>query len=46
MQEVVKHQINEMAKYAANRKVGIVTFNHEVAIIGDGDKIPSTITGS
>jgi hypothetical protein len=29
-----------MAKEAPDRKLGIVTFNHEVNIIGDGSKDP------
>jgi hypothetical protein len=34
-----------MANGAGERKVGVVTFNHEVSIIGDGTKVPQTITG-
>jgi len=34
-----------MAKGASKRKVGVVTFNHEVTVIGDGTKPPQTITG-
>lgn len=30
---------------APNRKVGLVTFNGEVTVIGDGTKAPQTITG-
>ena len=30
---------------AGERKVGIVTFNNEVSVIGDGTKAPQTITG-
>jgi len=34
-----------MSKGAKERKVGIVTFNNEVTVIGDGTKDPQTITG-
>jgi len=34
-----------MALGAENRKVGVVTFNNEVTILGDGTKNPYTITG-
>lgn len=30
---------------APNRKVGLVTFNNEVTVIGDATKAPQTITG-
>lgn len=33
-------QIDEMAKGADKRKVGVVTFNHEVTLVGDGSKDP------
>ena len=34
-----------MALGSENRKVGVVTFNNEVTILGDGTKNPQTITG-
>lgn len=34
-----------MSKGAHNRKVGVVTFNNDVNVIGDGTKNPQTITG-
>lgn len=34
-----------MAKNAPNRKIGLVTFNNEVTVIGDGTKHPQTISG-
>jgi len=34
-----------MSKGTSERKVGIVTFNNEVTVIGDGTKEPQTITG-
>lgn len=41
----IESQIEEMSKGANQRKVGIVTFNNEVSVIGDGTKDPQTITG-
>lgn len=32
----IEAQIEEMSKGAEQRKVGIVTFNNEVSVIGDG----------
>jgi len=34
-----------MKKGAPDRKLGIVTFNHEVTVIGDGSKEPQVIAG-
>lgn len=34
-----------MAQGAGERKVGVVTFNGDVTIIGDGTKDPMTIAG-
>ena len=41
----IETQIQDMSKGANKRKVGIVTFNNEVTVIGDGSKNPQTITG-
>ena len=41
----IESQIEDMANGADLRKVGIVTFNNEVSVIGDGTKAPQTITG-
>ena len=41
----IDSQINDMANGAAERKLGVVTFNHEVQVIGDGTQDPITITG-
>jgi len=41
----IETQIDEMSKGADQRKVGIVTFNNEVCVIGDGTKDPQTIAG-
>ena len=45
VQAAIDNQITEMAKGAPERKLGIVTFNHEVTIIGDGSKNPQVIAG-
>jgi len=34
-----------MAVGAPDRKIGLVSFNHEVTIVGDGTMIQQTITG-
>jgi hypothetical protein len=34
-----------MQNGAKDRKVGVVTFNNEVNVLGDGTKDPQTITG-
>ena len=34
----IDSQIDGMANGAGNRKIGIVTFNHEVQVVGDGTK--------
>lgn len=36
----IDSQLDGMANGAANRKIGIVTFNHEVQVVGDGTKAP------
>ena len=36
----IEKQIEEMSKGADQRKVGIVTFNNEVTVIGDGTQAP------
>ena len=36
VKSAIDSQVNDMANGAENRKVGIVTFNHEVNVIGDG----------
>ena len=40
VQAAIDSQIKEMHSGAPDRKLGIVTFNHEVTIIGDGSKDP------
>ena len=41
----IDSQIDGMANGAGNRKIGIVTFNHEVQVVGDGTKPSQTISG-
>lgn len=45
VQAAIESQLEEMQKYAPDRKVGIVTFNNEVTIIGDGTTDTQSITG-
>lgn len=45
VQAAIDNQISEMSKGAPERKLGIVTFNHEVTIYGDGSKAPQVVTG-
>lgn len=41
----IESQLNEMRTDTPNRKVGLVTFNNEVLIIGDGSQNPTTVAG-
>ena len=45
VQAAIDSQIKEMHSGAPDRKLGIVTFNHEVTIIGDGSKDPQVVAG-
>lgn len=45
LQAAIEQQINDMSNGAAERKLGIVSFNSEVTVIGDGAKDPLTIAG-
>lgn len=45
VKSAIDSQINDMNNGAAERKIGIVTFNHEVQVIGDGTQAVKTITG-
>ena len=38
VQAAIENQIAEMATNAPNTKLGLITFNSEVTIIGDGAK--------
>jgi len=41
----IESQVIEMQKTHPERKVGIVTFNDEVCVIGDGNGNPEIIVG-
>ena len=41
----IESQLNEMKTDTPNRKVGLVAFNNEVIVIGDGSKDPKIIAG-
>jgi len=45
VQTAIENQLNELANGAPNRKAGIVTFNNEVVLIGDGSVPPKTYAG-
>ena len=45
VKSAIDSQINDMSNGAGQRKLGIVAFNHEVQIIGDGTQAAQTITG-
>eukprot|EP00826_Nyctotherus_ovalis_P001723 TRINITY_DN102_c0_g1_i1.p1 TRINITY_DN102_c0_g1~~TRINITY_DN102_c0_g1_i1.p1 ORF type:complete len:608 (-),score=168.84 TRINITY_DN102_c0_g1_i1:19-1842(-) len=42
---VIENQLRQLAIGAPKRKVGIVTFNNEVTLIGDGRSAPKTYAG-
>ena len=45
LKAAINAQIEDMSKGANKRKVGVVTFNNEVTVIGDGTKPAQVITG-
>jgi hypothetical protein len=45
VQASIESQLEEMARACPERKVGIVTFNSDVTIIGDGTTDPYTLAG-
>ena len=45
VQSAIDSQLGEMKKNNPDRKIGLVTFNNEVSIIGDGTKDPVTVAG-
>lgn len=45
VQTAIESQLKELALGAPKRKVGIVTFNSEVTLIGDGKLAPKTFAG-
>jgi len=38
LQAAINQQIDDMGKGAGDRKVGLVSFNHEVTVVGDGSE--------
>ena len=45
LQAAIDQQITDMSNAALNRKLGIVSFNNEVTVYGDGASDPQVITG-
>lgn len=45
MQSALEQQISEVQKEFPNRKIGLVTFNSEVTLYGDGSSEPVTLVG-
>lgn len=45
LQAAIDKQITDMTNGATERKLGIVSFNHEVTVYGDGASDPQVITG-
>ena len=45
LQAAIDQQIADMANGAADRKLGLVAFNNEVTVVGDGVQDPQTVTG-
>ena len=41
----IEKQLQEMKASNPNKKVGLITYNNEVLLIGDGLKVPETIAG-
>lgn len=40
VQAAIDSQLKEMSFGTPERKIGVVTFNHEVTVIGDGTQVP------
>jgi hypothetical protein len=45
VQAAIEKQLNELAHGAPKRKIGLVTFNNEVTLIGDASVPPKVLTG-
>jgi len=45
VQSALEAQIKVVKEEFPNRKIGLVTFNSDVSIYGDGSKEPVTVTG-
>lgn len=45
LQAAIDQQLTDMANGAQDRKIGLVSFNNEVTVVGDGTADPQVITG-
>lgn len=45
VQAAIDQQIKQLAEAFPDRRVGLITFNNELTVIGDGEKEPKTIAG-
>ena len=45
LQAAIEQQIKDMGNGAADRKLGIVSFNSDVTVVGDGMMDPQIISG-
>lgn len=45
LQAAINQQIIEMGQGVGDRKIGLVSFNNEVNVVGDGGQDPQTIAG-
>lgn len=45
LQAAIDQQITDMTNGAVDRKLGIVSFNHEVTVYGDGAKDAQVVAG-
>lgn len=45
LQAAIDQQIQDMANGAEDRRLGIVSFNNEVTIVGDGSSDPQKVGG-
>lgn len=45
MQQAITKQLDQMANGSGERKVGLVTFNNEVNVVGDGTQQAQNIAG-
>jgi len=45
VQQAITKQLDQMANGSGERKVGLVTFNNEVNVVGDGTQQAQNIAG-
>jgi hypothetical protein len=45
VQSAISNLLEDMKNATPDKKVGVVTFNNDVTVIGDGSKDPVIITG-